>query len=98
MLIGLEEKWDKLFEEPTKSNYLDFLSKFREMQGDLKLLQEEAREIIKKKIASGDDTLADRYLNLIFPEKKADTSWEVLAGYISSKDLQRKEVKFLNSM
>ena len=91
------EKWDKLFAEPTKSNYLEFLRKFREMQGDVKLLQEEAREIIKKKIIP-DDTLADRYLNLIFPEKKANTSWEILAGYISAKDLQRKEVKFLNSI
>ena len=96
-LLGRKEKWEKLFAEPTRSNYLEFLRKFREMQGDLKLLQEEAREIIKKKIIS-DDTLADRYLSLIFPEKKADTSWEILAGYISAKDLQRKEVKFLNSI
>lgn len=92
------EKLDELFEEPTKSNYLDFLNKFRERQGDLKLLQEKAREIVKKKITSDDETLADRYLNLILPEKKPDTSWEVLAGYISSRDLQRKEVKFLNSI
>jgi hypothetical protein len=96
-LLGRKEKWDKLFKEPTKSNYLEFLGKFKEMQGDVKLLQEEAREIIKKKIIM-DDTLADRYLSLIFPEKKANTSWEILAGYISAKDLQRKEVKFLNSI
>jgi len=98
LFVDSKEKWDKLFEEPTKSNYLEFLRKFREMQGDLKLLQEEARGIIKKKKIIMDDTLADRYLSLIFPEKKADTSWEILAGYISAKDLQRKEVKFLNSI
>jgi hypothetical protein len=92
-----DNKWDKLFAEPTRSNYLEFLKNFREMQGDLKLLQEVAREIIKRKIIL-DETLADRYLSLIFPEKKADTSWEILAGYISAKDLQRKEVKFLNSI
>jgi len=97
-IIGQKEKWDTLFEEPTRSNYLEFLKKFREMQGNLKLLQEEAREIIKKKKIIMDDTLADRYLSLIFPEKKANTSWEILAGYISAKDLQRKEVKFLNSI
>jgi len=98
LFVDPKEKWDKLFEEPTRSNYLEFLRKFREMQGNLKLLQEEAKEIIIKKKIIMDDTLADRYLNLIFPEKKADTSWEILAGYISARDLQRKEVEFLNSI
>ncbi len=96
--LGTEEKWGELFDEPTKSNYLDFINKFIDMNGDPKILQEKAREIIKKKIASDDETLADRYLNLIFPDKKIDSSWEVLAGYVSSRDLQRKEVKFLNSI
>ena len=103
LLIRSVEDWKKIFEEqklfaePIRSNYLEFIKKFREIEGNLKLLQEEAREIIKKKIVP-DDTLADRYLSLIFPEKKADTSWEILAGYISAKDLQRKEVDFLNSI
>lgn len=93
-----DEEWKNLFNEPIKSNYLDFLNKFNKLGGNLKSLQEESRKIIKEKMIVSDDTLADRYLGLIFTEKKTDTSWDILAGYISSRDLQRKEVKFLNSI
>lgn len=90
-------EWDQLFNEPVKSNYLEFLNIFDNMGGDEKRLQEKAREIINKKIVF-DETLADRYLGLLFKSKKTDTSWEVLAGYINSRELQRKEVIFLNSI
>lgn len=93
-----KDKWDKLFEEPTRSNYLDFLDKFERFAGNLKKLQEKSREIMKNKKIVSDDTLADRYLGLLFIDKKASTSWDILAGYISSRDLQRREVQFLNSI
>lgn len=91
------KKWDELFEEPTMSNYLQFTNQFEKLGGNLQLLQEESKTIIKNRIIT-DDILVDRYLSLILPEKKTDKSWEILAGYISSKDIQRKEVKFLNSI
>lgn len=89
--------WMKLFDEPAASNYLVFLTKFNEMGGDLKLLQEETRSIIKEMVVQ-DSTLADRYLDLIFEEKKANSSWDILAGYVSNRNIQNKEVMFLNSV
>jgi len=98
VLTSSKEEWNKLFEEPSRSNYLDFLDKFERLHGDSKKLQEESREIMKNKKIVSDDTLADRYLGLLFTDKKASTSWDILAGYISSRDLQRREVQFLNSI
>ncbi|HDD35312.1 MAG TPA: hypothetical protein ENF30_00775 [Candidatus Desulfofervidus auxilii] len=94
-----KKEWSQLFEEPTKSNYLEFLKRFKELRGDFKKLQEDMREIIKREIVS-DSALADRYLELILfkDEKEADISWDILAGYISKKDIQRKEIIFLNSI
>ena len=94
-----KEKWDELFKEPIKSNYLEFLKRFKELGGDFKKLQETVRDIIKKEIVD-DSALADRYLNLIIfaDEKEADISWDILAGYISKRDIQRKEIIFLNSI
>lgn len=89
--------WMKLFDEPVTSNYLEFLTKFNEMGGDLKLLQEETRNIIKGMVVQ-DSTLADRYMDLIFEEKKANSSWDILAGYVSNRNIQNKEVMFLNSV
>lgn len=89
--------WMKLFEEPTSSNYLEFLALFNGLGGDSKLLQEETRNIIKETVVQ-DSTLADRYLDLIFEEKKANSSWDILAGYVSNRNIQRKEVIFLNSV
>jgi Cdc6-like AAA superfamily ATPase len=97
LLTKPETEWKQLFEEPAASNYLEFLSRFNEVGGDLKLLQEEARNIIKERVVK-DSTLADRYLDLIFEEKKADSSWDILAGYVSNRNIQRKEVMFLNSI
>jgi len=97
--LGSAENWLQLFEEPTRSNYLTFLSRFRKLNGDLKLLQENVREIIKQEIVL-DSALADRYLDLILfaEEKVAESSWEILAGYVSKKDIQKKEIMFLNSI
>jgi len=94
-----EERWRELFEEPVKSNYLEFLKRFKELGGNFKKLQESVREIIKKEIVD-DSALADRYLNLIIfaDEKEADISWDILAGYVSKRDIQRKEIIFLNSI
>ena len=93
------EQWQELFKEPVKSNYLEFLKRFRKLGGDFKKLQESAREIIKAEIIP-DSALADRYLNLVvFPDEKiAVVSWDVLAGYVSKRDIQRKEIIFLNSI
>lgn len=99
-LLGqLKETWDELFEEPIKSNYLKFLEKFREKMGNFKKLQEDIRDIIKNEIVS-DSALADRYLNLILftDEKEAGTSWDILAGYVTKREVQSKEIIFLNSI
>lgn len=90
-------QWSRLFEEPAASNYLEFLASFRELGGDLKLFQEAARDVIRDRIVH-DSTLADRYLDLLFEERSADTSWDILAGYVSKRNIQRKEVMFLNSI
>lgn len=99
--FGLQETLfkdtEKLFEEPVVSNYLKFLDIFHKTGGDPKLLQENAREIVRNRVVR-DGTLADRYLDLIFSGKKADTSWDILAGYISSRDMPSKQVKFLSSI
>ena len=99
LLLQSKEEWDNLFEEPVKSNYLEFLKQFRDVGGNFKKLQEHARDIIKEEIVR-DSALADRYLNLILfaEEKEADVSWDILAGYISKKDVQRKEIMFLRSI
>jgi hypothetical protein len=97
LLSGTKSDWDKLFNEPVVSNYLAFLTHFSALEGDIKLLQEEAREIIKDQIIH-DSTLADRYLDLIFEDKKAGSSWDILAGYVSNRNIQHKEVIFLNSV
>lgn len=93
------EEWHELFKEPVKSNYLEFLRRFRELGGNFKKLQEDIREIIKSEIVD-DSALADRYLSLIVftEEKEADISWDILAGYISKRHIQRKEIIFLNSI
>jgi len=82
LLLQSKEEWDNLFEEPVKSNYLEFLKRFRDVGGNFKKLQEHARDIIKEEIVR-DSALADRYLNLILfaEEKEADVSWDILAGY-----------------
>ncbi|MBW2003418.1 MAG: hypothetical protein JRI72_02230 [Deltaproteobacteria bacterium] len=87
----------KLFDEPSISNFLEFLSRFKNFWGNITVLQDTAREIIKEKIVQ-DTTLADRYLDLVFEEKKASSSWDILAGYISNRNIQKKEVMFLNSI
>lgn len=99
LLLRPKEKWNELFQEPTKSNYLEFLKRFRDLGGNYKKLQEDVREIIKNEIVS-DSALADRYLNLILfsEEKEAATSWDILAGYVSKRDVQNKEIIFLNSI
>ena len=99
LLLQSKEEWDNLFEEPVKSNYLEFLKQFRDVGGNFKKLQEHARDIIKEEIVR-DSALADRYLNLILfaEEKEAEVSWDILAGYISKKDVQRKEIMFLRSI
>lgn len=94
----IPEQWDVLFEEPTKSNFLNFLNKFDSLKGDATLLRSKAKEIVKKQIVPDDEILAERYLNLIFPTKKGGDGWEILTGNKSSRDLQKKEVKFLNSV
>lgn len=96
-LKGSKSEWKKLFEEPTASNYLEFITRFNGFEGDIKLLQEETRNIIKQELVQ-DSTLADRYLDLIFEEKKAGTSWDILAGYVTNRNIQHKEVMFLNSI
>jgi len=97
--LGSAENWLQLFEEPTRSNYLTFLSRFRKLNGDFKLLQESVREIIKQEIVP-DSALADRYLDLILfaEEKVAESSWDILAGYVTKRDIQKKEIMFLNSI
>lgn len=93
----LPQNWKKLFEEPIKSNPIQFINEFKKYGGDIKNLQGKAKEILKKKVIS-DESLIDRYLNLLFVEKRTDISWDTLAGYVSSRDLRRKEVHFLNSI
>jgi len=93
------EDWKKLFEEPIKSNHLKFLKSFKKMNGDFKKLQESAKEIITTQIVT-DSNIAERYLELVFsPEEKiADLSWDILSGYRSKREIQRKELQFLNSV
>jgi Cdc6-like AAA superfamily ATPase len=92
-------EWNKLFDEPVKANYLDFLKHFKKLNGDFGKLQEKMREIISKKVVD-DNALVDRYLDLILPtdEKIASSSWDVLSGRIARKDIQHKEIVFLNSI
>lgn len=97
LFLKSKPDWMKLFDEPAASNYLEFLTLFNMLGGDLQLLQEETRNIIKEVVVQ-DSTLADRYLDLIFEEKKANSSWDILAGYVSNRNIQHKEVMFLNSV
>ncbi len=97
LFLKSKSDWMKLFDEPAASNYLEFLTLFNLLGGDLQLLQEETRSIIKDVVVQ-DSTLADRYLDLIFEEKKANSSWDILAGYVSNRNIQHKEVMFLNSV
>jgi len=92
-----KEDLERLFTEPIKSNPLEFLREFKKLRGNIEKLQNDCRSIIKEKVVS-DDILAERYLDLIFLEKKGELSWNILAGYISRRDIQRKEVQFLNSV
>jgi Cdc6-like AAA superfamily ATPase len=98
-LIDESDSWAQLFVEPYKTNYLKFLAHFRKLNGNIKLLQEAVREIIKEEIVA-DSSLADAYLDLILfaDEKVAESSWDILAGYHSKRDIQRKEIIFLNSI
>ncbi len=93
------QEWAILFNEPIKSNYLDFLKQFKKLNGDFAKLQQAIREMITRRIVK-DSALADRYVDLILfaDEKTADTSWDVLSGHISKRDIQRKEIVFLNSI
>lgn len=97
-LVLESDDWNELFTEPTKSNYLDFLAKFTRFGGNIQKLQDEARKIIKTDIIDNDDVLSEKYFNLLFPSKKNDASWDILIGSKSSSDLDKKEVKFLNSI
>jgi len=58
------DNWQGLFEEPVRSNYLEFLKRFNALGGDFDRLQESVRTIIKEEIVS-DSALADRYLDLV---------------------------------
>lgn len=93
------EEWNKLLDDPIKANYLDFLKHFKKLNGDFDKLQEKMREIISKKVVD-DNALVDRYLDLILPtdEKISSSSWDVLSGRIARKDIQHKEIVFLNSI
>lgn len=97
LIMSKKEEWSRLFIAPTKTNPLEFLREFRKLGGNAKTLEEDCRRIIKEKIIP-DDVLAERYLDLLFPTKKGELSWDILAGYIIRKDIQRKEVQFLNSI
>ncbi len=97
LTILTNQNFDELFEIPVLSNPLIFYEKFRAVGGDVRKFQEKVRAIINEVIVD-DNTLANRYINLIFPEKRVDSNWDILTGYISSKDVQSKEVKFLNSI
>jgi hypothetical protein len=37
-------------------------------------------------------------LDLILPEKDAEVTWDVLAGYIGNRDIQKREIHFLKSI
>jgi len=99
LVVRSSEQWARLFNEPTRANYLDFLEQFRELNGDFGKLQEAIREIITKNIVD-DGALADRYISIILfsEEKESDFSWDVLAGHVSKRDIQHKEIVFLNSI
>ncbi len=97
LLTAPIKHWEKLFNEPAVSNYLEFIRQFRNVGGDLGKLQDESGEIIKRCIVQ-DATLADHYLDLIFTERKSSKSWSVLAGYASTRGMRRREVMFLNSI
>ncbi len=86
-----------LFAEPMRSVYLEFLSVFKQLKGDIKKLQEKVLHIIKDTIIP-DDALAHRYLDLIFVQKEISRAWEALAGYASTREFQKKEVMFLRSV
>lgn len=95
--ILTNSNYDELFEIPVLCNPLIFYEKFRSVGGDLKKIQDASKKVIYDQIVD-DTTLADRYISLIFPEKRTESNWDILTGYISSKDIQSKEVKFLNSV
>ena len=96
-ITDTNEKWSALFAEPCKSNPREFLEKFRSLNGNFTKLQEECRSVVKSSIAA-DDILASRYLDLILPEKDAEVTWDVLAGYIGNRDIQKREIHFLKSI
>lgn len=93
----VDPRFDKLYEIPILSNPLVFYNEFKALGGDVKKLVESSRDEILKRIVQ-DPALADRYLGLIFPEKRTEYSWDVLAGNLASKNMQNKEVIFLNSI
>jgi Cdc6-like AAA superfamily ATPase len=99
LVLTTSEQWARLFEDPVRANYLDFLGQFRKLNGDFVKLQGVIREIIVKSIVN-DGALADRYIGIILSseEKTSDLSWDVLAGHISKRDIQHKEIVFLNSI
>ncbi|MCA9497510.1 MAG: hypothetical protein KC589_11310, partial [Nanoarchaeota archaeon] len=91
-----ESNFDKLFEEPNISSNIKFLNLFEKIGCNIEKLKDESSNIIKNMI--DDDILVERYLSLIFPNKKSVMDWNVLAGYVSSTDMKRKEIHFLNSI
>lgn len=97
LVTATDERYDKLYEIPILSNPLVFYNEFKNLGGNVRKLAEKSREQILGKIVP-DPALADRYLGLIFPEKKADANWDVLSGYVPNKNIQNKEVIFLNSV
>lgn len=88
----------ELFSEPAISNFKRFIHIFvTKIHGDIEQLRDDARQVIRKKIVE-DVVLADRYVDLVFDTSESSPSWDILAGYVVKRDIQRKEVIFLNSI
>jgi hypothetical protein len=90
---------NELFKSEILGNSLVFYDKFKKIGGNTDMLFEESLKIITTHNSITIDTsIAQRYLGLIFPEKSSKLNWESLTGYVTSKDVQNKEVLFLTSL
>lgn len=94
-----QEEGHELFKPEILGNSLVFYDKFKKIGGDTNILFEESLKVIMNynKITI-DTSIAQRYLGIIFPEKSPKLNWESLTGYVTSKDVQNKEVLFLTSL
>ncbi|WP_435356599.1 hypothetical protein [Emticicia sp. SJ17W-69] len=93
---------EELFRPEILGNPLVFYEKVKRLRGNINKLFEDCQNILTHSNhdfqITNDISIAQRYLGLIFPEKAPNHNWEVLTGYVTTKDVQNKEFLFLKSL